>query len=129
VSAFCRRLQAQVCDHQALLPLLSPGYFIYSVNSGHTMYQVLKITISQQKTPRLLEQPKARVQAAKLRCRLQGWGAGCKAGVRAARLGCGLQGWGAGCKAGVRAARLGCGLQGWGAAARLGCGLQGWGAC
>lgn len=96
MSAFCRRLQAQVCDHQALLPLLSPGYFIYSVNSGHTMYQVLKITISQQKTPRLLEQPKARVQAAKLRCRLQGWGAGCKAGVR-------LQGWGVGCKAGVRA--------------------------
>lgn len=79
MSASFRGLHTQVCDHQALLPLLSPGYFIHSINSGHTMYQALRITISQ--LPVF-------------------WGAGCKAGVLAARLGCRLQGWGTGCKAG-----------------------------
>lgn len=58
VSASCRRLQAQVCDHQALLPLLSPGYFICSVNSGHTMYQALRLTISQQRAPSFWNSPR-----------------------------------------------------------------------
>lgn len=85
MSASCRRLQAQVCDHQALLPLLPLGYFIHSVNSGHTMDQALRITISQQRAPCLLEQPKVGVleQAARLGCSLQSLCAGGKAGVQA----------------------------------------------
>lgn len=110
VSASCRGLQTHVGDHQAFLPLLLPGYFIRSINSGHTMYQALRTAISQF---RLLEQPKAGVEAARL-------SAGCKAGVQATRLGYRLQVWGAGCKAGAQAARLGCRLGGVGLVTSIG---------